>query len=135
MVLDGVGRGALLDGAAGAGIRVLALGQLALAAAFGLHRWRGAWTFGGGNPKPAVRNPQVAPLAGRNRPQTPAGGSRRPAEPVFSLRLPGMGAGDVAAGDAGPADAAAAGLASPSAVVVTAPAELPFSQADQDFCQ
>ena len=47
----------------------------------------------------------------------------------------GMGAGDVAAGDAGPAGAAAAGLASASAVVVTGPAELPFSQADQDSCQ
>ena len=47
----------------------------------------------------------------------------------------GMGAGEVAAGDVGLAGAAAAGLACASAVVVTAPAELPFSQADQDSCQ
>jgi sugar lactone lactonase YvrE len=47
----------------------------------------------------------------------------------------GMGAGDLAAGDVGPAGAAAAGLVSASAVVVTGPAELPFSQADQDSCQ
>ena len=38
MVLDGVGREALLDVAADAGTRVLALGQLALAVAFGLQR-------------------------------------------------------------------------------------------------
>jgi len=47
----------------------------------------------------------------------------------------GMGAGDLAAGDVGTAGAVPAGLASASAVVVTGPAELPFSQADQDSCQ
>ena len=47
----------------------------------------------------------------------------------------GVGAGGLAAGDVGPADAAGAGLACASAVVVTGPAELPFSQADQDSCQ
>ena len=47
----------------------------------------------------------------------------------------GVGAEDVAEGDVGPAGAAAAGLASVSAVVVTGPAELPISQADQDSCQ
>jgi hypothetical protein len=47
----------------------------------------------------------------------------------------GVGAGDVAAGDDGPAGTDDAGLACASAVVVTGPAELPFSQADQDSCQ
>jgi hypothetical protein len=46
-----------------------------------------------------------------------------------------MGVTDLAAGGAGAAGAADPGRASPSAVVVTAPAELPFSQADQDCCQ
>jgi hypothetical protein len=58
MVLDGVGREALLDVAADAvGTRVLALGQLALAVAFGLQ---------GGGTGLAVRDPQVVSLAGRN---------------------------------------------------------------------
>jgi AcrR family transcriptional regulator len=47
----------------------------------------------------------------------------------------GVGAADGAAEDAGPADAAGAGLVCVSAVVVTGPAELPSSQADQEFCQ
>lgn len=46
-----------------------------------------------------------------------------------------MDVGDAVAGAVGPADAAGPGLVSPSAVVVTAPAELLLSQADQDFCQ
>jgi hypothetical protein len=41
----------------------------------------------------------------------------------------------VGAGDVGPAGAAGAGLPGASVVVVTGPAELPFSQADQDSCQ
>jgi hypothetical protein len=47
----------------------------------------------------------------------------------------GMGAGFVAAGDVGPAGAVTTGLACPSAVVITGPAALPVSQADQDSCQ
>ena len=52
----------------------------------------------------------------------------------------GAGAGDVAAGeiatgDTGPAVPTTRGGACVRAVVVTGPAELPFSQADQDFCQ
>ena len=47
----------------------------------------------------------------------------------------GLGQGGLAVGDAGPADAAGEGLACSKAVVVTNPAELPFSQAAQDFCQ
>jgi DeoR family transcriptional regulator of aga operon len=47
----------------------------------------------------------------------------------------GMAEGELAAGAAGPVGPAAAGLAAVSAVVVTGPAELPFSQADQDSCQ
>jgi hypothetical protein len=54
---------------------------------------------------------------------------------LFQPAVVGVGVGDVAAGDVGPAGAVAAGLVSASAVVVTGPAELPFSQADQDSCQ
>jgi nitrilase len=56
---------------------------------------------------------------------------------LFQPAVVGVGAnaGDVAAEVGGPAGAAAGGLASASAVVVTGPAELPFSQADQDSCQ
>lgn len=86
----------------------------------------------GRKPEPAVRDPQVASLAGRNCPQARwvAAGLT-----CFQPAVVGMGAGDLAAGDVGPADAADAGLASASAVVVIGPAELPFSQADQDSCQ
>lgn len=45
-----------------------------------------------------------------------------------------MAEGELAAGAAGPVGTAA-GLAAVSAVVVTGPTELPFSQADQDSCQ
>jgi hypothetical protein len=45
-----------------------------------------------------------------------------------------MAEGELAAGAAGPVGPAA-GLAAVSAVVVTDPTELPFSQADQDACQ
>jgi hypothetical protein len=55
-------------------------------------------------PEPAVRDPQVASLAGTNCPP--------------ARRMPPM-----------------RGLAPSSVVVVTGPAELPFSQADQDCCQ
>jgi hypothetical protein len=54
---------------------------------------------------------------------------------LFQPAVVGVGAGDVAAGDVGPAGAACAGLVCASVVVVTGPAELPFSQADQDSCQ
>jgi hypothetical protein len=54
---------------------------------------------------------------------------------LFQPAVVGVGEGDGAAGDADQAGAAAAGLVSASAVVVTGPAELPFSQADQDSCQ
>ena len=70
--------------------------------------------------------------SGRNCPQV-----RRAAVGLtcFQPAVVGMGAGDLAAGDVGPADVADAGLASASGVVVTGPAELPISQADQDSCQ
>ncbi len=133
-VLDGVGREALLDVAADAGTRVLALGQLAPAVAFGLHRWRGSWTSGSGN-----RNLRPAILRSRRWlggiDPRPGGRCAAAGLACFSLRLPGMGAKGLAAPDVGPADAAAPGLASASAVVVTGPAELPFSQADQGSCQ
>ena len=66
------------------------------------------------------------------------GAGRRPG--LFQPAVVGMGAGDVVAGDvaegdAGLADADAAGPASAIADVVTDPAELPSSQADQDCCQ
>ena len=52
----------------------------------------------------------------------------------------GMGAGDVTAGDVASGGVSRrmppmAGLAPASMVVVTGPAELPFSQAGQDSCQ
>ena len=64
---------------------------------------RGSWTSGA-EPEPAVRDLQVASLAGTNCPP--------------ARRMPPM-----------------RGLAPSSVVVVTGPAELPFSQADQDCCQ
>jgi hypothetical protein len=54
---------------------------------------------------------------------------------MFQPAVVGVAEGDVAAGDADQAGAAAAGLACASVVVVTGPAALPFSQADQDSCQ
>ncbi len=54
---------------------------------------------------------------------------------LFQPAVVGVGEGDGAAGDADQAGAAAAGLVCASAVVVTGPAELPFSQAAQDSCQ
>jgi hypothetical protein len=59
----------------------------------------------------------------------------QPRDDLFQPAVVGVGAGDETAGDVGPAGAVAAGLVSASAVVVTGPAELPFSQADQDSCQ
>lgn len=53
----------------------------------------------------------------------------------FQPAVVGVGAGELAAGDAGPAGAAGPGLVPASAVVATGPAELPFSQADQGCCQ
>ena len=87
----------------------------------------------GAEPEPAVRDPQVASLAGRNGPRARRAvrGGRARGQPA----VVGMGAGEAAAGDVGPADAAAAGPACPSAVVVTGPAELPVSQAGQGCCQ
>ena len=64
---------------------------------------RGSWTSAA-EPEPAVRDPQVASLAGTNCPP--------------ARRMPPM-----------------RGLAPSSVLVVTGPAELPFSQADQDCCQ
>ncbi len=60
----------------------------------------------GRKPEPAVRDPQVASLAGRNRPQ-----ARRAAvgPACFQPAGAGKGAGDLDAGDVGPADAADAG--------------------------
>ena len=86
----------------------------------------------GRKPESAIRDPQVASLAGRNCPR-----ARRAAAGLacFQPAVVGVGAGDVAAGDVGRAGAVASGLSSASAVVVTGPAELPFSQADQDSCQ
>ena len=59
----------------------------------------------------------------------------RPCVCLFQPAVVGVGAADVAAGDVGPAGVVAAGVASASAVVVTGPAKLPFSQAVQDSCQ
>ena len=124
--LDGVGREALLDVAADAGTRVLALGQLALAIAQGLQR--------GGDricgPRSSGRVASWAELT--------AGPAGRRSVADLACSQPavvGVGAGEVAAEDVGPAGAAAEGLACASVVVVTGPAELPFSQADQDSCQ
>ena len=67
----------------------------------------------------------------------PAGGGR---PSLFQPAVVGMAAGDVAAGDVASGGVRRrmppmAGLAPASMVVVTGPAELPFSQAGQDSCQ
>jgi hypothetical protein len=68
---------------------------------------------------------------------TPGPAGRRAAAGLACVQpaVVGVGAGEVAAREVGPAGAAGAGLACASSAVVTGPAELPFSQADQDCCQ
>src|ERR1700722_345486 len=74
---------------------------------------------------------------GWNRTLGPRSSGRRAAAGLacFQPAVVGVGEGVGAAGDVDQAGAAAAGLVSASAVVVTGPAELPFSQAVQDSCQ
>jgi len=129
MVLDGAGREALRDVVADAGTRVLALGLSLLVFISGADRGRKGR-------KPDLRSAILRScrcLGGF----VPGPGGRRAAIGLARLEpaVVGMGAREVAAGDVGPAGAAGVGLACASAVVVTGPAELPFSQADQDCCQ
>jgi hypothetical protein len=81
-------------------------------------------------------------VTGRGIDPSPAHGGR---PSLFQPAVVGVGPVDVGAGDVGPGDVGAGdvssamppmrGWACVGAVVVTGPAELPFSQADQDSCQ
>jgi hypothetical protein len=126
MVLDGGGGEALLDVAADAGTRILAPGLSPLVFIGGADRGRQGR-------KPDLRSAIVRSVAGWAKLSPGPAGGGWPS--LFQPAVVGRGAGEVAAGDVGPAGAVAAGLACASAAVVTGPAELPFSQADQDCCQ